>query len=1187
VGHAKFRGLTLATLAAALMFIVGVPSATAVHDLGLFELDENAVAETAAPGEDWQTIAGGGGSALVDTFVTDPVESPLDQILDGGLTKDTEDLAKWFWKGAEPNDKNDIEHAFAAAYEHQSTGDLIIYFGLDRMDNSGDAAAGFWFLKKPVEQKTLDSDGDGDTENVLVFEGTNTLATHSVGDTLVQTDFTKGGSVERIEAYQWGVATGTQVQPGSPLRQIATGADCDSAPAGDKLCGQVNRNPETVPANWPQLTAGGTTAPYFFKGSGGVAPSSTFPTATFFEGGINATDLLGADFCAAQLLAETRQSQSETSTLEDKAEAGFKLCDIDVEKTGPEKSKVGDDATYTFKITNSGAVTLFKQEIDDSVLGDLTGNAGCGASLAPGASCTITADYTVQPGDPDPLINTVTVIYNRKNTLTGDQVTASDSHSVNLFQPGVKVTKGGDTLSKVGDQVTYTFEVENTGSSDSPNLILDTISDSVLGDLADEAPAACDSLAPGAKCNFNVNYTIQGGDPDPLNNTVTVHYHPDGFPNDITANDNHSTNLFQPSIELTKTGDTLSKKGDKVDYVITLKNTSSSDSPSLECTISDPTVGVNKQTTLVSGASEVVNVNDFTIPNDGADPFPNKATATCSPTGFPNVLTAEATHSVNLFQPNVDVEKDCDDYTKAGDTLACTITLKNTSSDDTPDLIMGEVKGKLVKTSNGDTVVDLGDLLDPANTYVTNSNCTATLIDDSSCSIDVKVTVPELSPTPDLTNKVSVLYHPDGFPNDIADNDSVDIDTLHPSFTVTKVCTTDPVDQGGTASFKITYNNTGDANLVFTPNEVDEGGTVAVVAGQSESVTVTRSVPDGATSVSNTVTGKVTLAATYGLSNEYTYSESDTCSVRGRAKVVKTVSGQPPAADQTFTFELRQGASALAEGTVLETKTTDASGNISFTTQLNPGETYQLCEWVFPGWNTNLAGEGPLFVPASILPPSLPNPNVNNLTVCVNVTVTSGQTRTFTVDNTPPPGGRALTIGFWKNWASCSNSKGKGQDAMLDLALAYATQNTTNPPGGLVVSAQTAGSGWPNYGPAWYLALKGDGTSTEDNIKPAPGCVKAVRLLNKSTIDTNKKKASDPLWNMTAQLVAAQLNRFMGAGISGVTITNIDKAVLLNGKYLFDGKTHTAMTAAHISKANCLAKQLDNYNNNLPVSNCP
>lgn len=106
-------------------------------------------------------------------------------------------------------------------------------------------------------------------ENVFVFEGTNTLATDSIGDTLVQTDFTNGASIERIDAYQWGVApAGTQVQPGSPLRQIGTGADCDLAPANDNLCGQVNRNPETVPPNWPQLTVGATNRPVLLQGVG-------------------------------------------------------------------------------------------------------------------------------------------------------------------------------------------------------------------------------------------------------------------------------------------------------------------------------------------------------------------------------------------------------------------------------------------------------------------------------------------------------------------------------------------------------------------------------------------------------------------------------------------------------------------------------------------------------------------------------------------------------------------------------------------------------------------------------------------------------------------------------------------------------------------------------------------------------
>ena len=320
--------------------------------------------------------------------------------------------------------------------------------------------------------------------------------------------------------------------------------------------------------------------------------------------------------------------------------------------------------------------------------------------------------------------------------------------------------------------------------------------------------------------------------------------------------------------------------------------------------------------------------------------------------------------------------------------------------------------------------------------------------------------------------------------------------------------------------------------------------------------------------------------------------QSATCTItntaRGEADVIKKVSGGQPAANQTFTFEIRSGASTSSDGAVVKSATTDASGNLDFDTLLIPGQTYQICEWVFPGWNTDLSGDGPLFVPNSIIPPALPNPNVNNLTVCVNFTVQPGQTRTFTVNNTPPPGGRALTIGFWKNWASCANSQGKGQKATLDFALGRATANTTNPPGGLVVSAQNPGSLWPNYAAIYYLILKGNAASTEDSILPAQGCTYAVNLLNKTTTDGKKKMASDPMFNMAAQLVAAQLNRFLGAGINGSTIMNIDRAVLLLGKYAFNGKTYNKpLTTADINTANCLAIQLDNYNNNRPVSLCP
>src|SRR5215831_1966781 len=118
-----------------------------------------------------------------------------------------------------------------------------------------------------------------------------------------------------------------------------------------------------------------------------------------------------------------------------------------------------------------------------------------------------------------------------------------------------------------------------------------------------------------------------------------------------------------------------------------------------------------------------------------------------------------------------------------------------------------------------------------------------------------------------------------------------------------------------------------------------------------------------------------------------------------------------------------------------------------------------------------------------MLTPTLRNPNVNNMTVCVDFTINPGQTLEFDVDNSPPPGGRALTIGFWKNWASCATSS-SNKKPILDQTLAFAT---TSPNIGLVVSAQSAGNGWPNFA-ATSFVLKGDPA----NQNKAPDCAKAV-----------------------------------------------------------------------------------------------
>jgi hypothetical protein len=96
----------------------------------------------------------------------------------------------------------------------------------------------------------------------------------------------------------------------------------------------------------------------------------------------------------------------------------------------------------------------------------------------------------------------------------------------------------------VGDTITYSFVINNTSSGDSPNLVLDSATDTVLGNLTSAASnAGCGNLAPGGSCNFTATYTVQAGDPDPLVNLVTIHYHPAQFPNDVTDDDDHSVKV--------------------------------------------------------------------------------------------------------------------------------------------------------------------------------------------------------------------------------------------------------------------------------------------------------------------------------------------------------------------------------------------------------------------------------------------------------------------------------------------------------------------------------------------------------------------------------------------------------------------------------------------------------------------
>jgi len=765
--------VSLATVAILLTTV-----ALGTHDFDLLELDGN-TADGVATGVDWDSLFTSGGSAAdAYVYLEDPFDAALDDIFTGGSTKDIHDIDEWLWKPSQPQpDKDDIENAAAAAFSYAgpavcgpddgdpdtpefctNPGDQILYFAADRFTVQGTSFIGFWFLQNEVTQTDVASQGG------FLFGGV-----HEEGDILAVIEYTNGGSVTSMKIWKW-VASCVDPDPSDSvdpcvddnLFEIFSGVDClDTAPE-DPACARSNRADDgTVNPEWPYTPKGGD-------------PDDPYPVGAFVEGGINLT-ALGVDVgCLSSFLAETRSSSVPTATLKDKALGHFDVCEISVDKSGDTVGKVGDPAHYVVTITNdSVGATLYKDSVIDSVFGDITTDPGaplsgytsdCGVSLAAGDSCTIEFDYTVQGGDPDPLDNTVTVTYNDEADFSGAELTDSDDHSLQLFQPSLTIDKTGTEFSKVGDEVTYDYTITNTSSADSPNLILDSLMDTGdnnggagLGDLTGLTgyDTDCDELAPTDVCTFSISYTVLAGDDDPLDNTVVAHYHPDGFSNDITDDDSHQVLLFVPSLTIDKTGTELSKVGDEVTYDYTITNTSSADSPNLILDSLMDTGDNNGGAGLLGPGDDDVTNAPYVVQVGDPDPLLNTASVTCTVVGFTNVLgPLTEGHSVDLFQPAVTIDKTGPTEASVGELVTYSFTITNTSSADSPDLILASVL---------DTVI--GDITADA----TAGGC-GTLAPAGVCNFTADYTIQGTDPTP-LVNVVTALYHPEGFPNDVTATD--------------------------------------------------------------------------------------------------------------------------------------------------------------------------------------------------------------------------------------------------------------------------------------------------------------------------------------------------------------------------------------------------------------------------------
>ncbi len=264
-------------------------------------------------------------------------------------------------------------------------------------------------------------------------------------------------------------------------------------------------------------------------------------------------------------------------------------------------SDLGDEITWSFQVTNTGSVTVDTLQIDDPAAGPVT----CPVTvLAPSASTTCTADaaHLIDQDDVDAaaVVNTATASaldpLGVRRSSNSSTVTAPVRRflDLSLDKSAAVQDVDGDGLTALGDTVTWSFLVRNTGSVTVTGLAVD---DPAAGAVT--CPVT--TLAPSAAttCTANSPHPVTQADLDSgvLTNTATASGRATSGPTVTSAPSTTDTPLAAATmLQLIKSasvrdadGDRVTSIGDEITWTFTVTNTGSQTLTGLE--IDDATAG--------------------------------------------------------------------------------------------------------------------------------------------------------------------------------------------------------------------------------------------------------------------------------------------------------------------------------------------------------------------------------------------------------------------------------------------------------------------------------------------------------------------------------------------------------------------------------------------------------------------
>ncbi|MDF2159446.1 hypothetical protein, partial [Algoriphagus sp. CAU 1675] len=309
-----------------------------------------------------------------------------------------------------------------------------------------------------------------------------------------------------------------------------------------------------------------------------VTPSTLAPgevgtataTYTVTQADMDAGEIVNVATATGTAPDETTVNDDDTVTVDVAEAAGIDLLK---EADRSSVSAAGEVVTYTFTVTNTGNVTLSNVVIDDALTGSVA-LAVTPSTLAPGATGTATATYTVLQSDMDAgeIVNVATATgtapdettVNDEDTVTVD---VAEAASINLVKEADR-----SSVSAAGEVIEYTFTVTNTGNVTLSNVVID---DALTGSV--DLAVTPSTLAPGATGTATATYTVLQSDMD-AGEIVNVATATGTAPDETTVNDEGTATVDvaeAAGINLVKEADrsSVSAAGEVVTYTFTVTNT--------------------------------------------------------------------------------------------------------------------------------------------------------------------------------------------------------------------------------------------------------------------------------------------------------------------------------------------------------------------------------------------------------------------------------------------------------------------------------------------------------------------------------------------------------------------------------------------------------------------------------------